>query len=289
MSAERYKPSVATARVLAHSVEVGRPHSLGGVLATVEATFARSALAELNTHRAFSRNSASSRAIPVKKMLEMVETRPFIPRRFSLAQKGMHASEFVTPKDSGWEDCLQWWIDSRDLAIEQVEAGLKLGLHKQDVNRILEPFMEHTAIISSTEWSNFFNLRMAVDDQGNPLAYPPIYDLAVAIHDAVVYSTPQPIPNRQWHLPLTNFDGDWDLSLDERIKVSVARCARVSYLTHDGKRDIDADLNLFKRLYEAGHLSPFEHAAQADGLYGGSGNFTGWKQARWYVERGEAW
>jgi thymidylate synthase ThyX len=265
---------------------------------TVEATFARSALSELNTHRAFSRNSASSRAIPVKKMLDKVNNDPFIPRRFSLAQKGMSASEFIDyEKDpSAWSDMAEWWLKCRDRAVEGVQEGLDYGLHKQDVNRILEPFMLHTAIISSTEWHNFFDLRLATDDKGNPLAYPPIFDLALAIMEAMdegefkegiftpSWTDSEEIP-MAWHLPLIGFEGDEELTLAEKIKVSAARCARVSYLTHAGERNVQEDLNLYKRLTENGHWSPLEHVAHPHPE--GSGNFKYWKQLRWYVEQGQ--
>lgn len=287
MSAEEYKPSETTAHVLAKSVEVIGQNYRPPVLTTVQATFARSALAELNTHRAFSRNSASSRAIPVTKMLKLVTDTPFIPRRFSLAQKGMHASEFVQPGDSQWKDCVEWWIDSRDEAIFNVKRGLALGIHKQDVNRILEPFMLHTAIISATEWQNFYDQRLATDEAGNPLAYPPIYDLAKAIKDAIDAETPKTLTSDQWHLPMVGFDGDESLTVEELIKVSIARCARVSYLTHDGQRDIGADIHLFERLISYPHLSPFEHAAHPGIDTQRYGNFQGWVQARCYVEREE--
>lgn len=276
------QPSKTTAKVLADS-----EHSMPGrpSLTTVEATFARSALAELNTHRAFSRNSASSRAIPVTKMLKQVQDNPFIPRRFSMNQKGMNASEFVdyNTDPTSWSDIAEWWLKSRDKAVESAQEGLEYGLHKQDVNRILEPYMLHTAIISSTEWQNFFDLRLAQDEKGNPLAYIPIFDLAAAILEAIGSSTPV-VPESGWHLPLTEFDNDEDMPLSDLIKVSAARTARVSYLTHDGVRDVQADLDLYHRLTNNGHYSPLEHPAQM--TEHGSGNFQGWTQLRYLVEKG---
>lgn len=287
------EPSVATAKLLAHSVHGDYPDC---DLYTVEATFARSALAELNTHRVFSRNSASSRAIPVKKMLDQVENNPFIPRRFSIAQKGMSADEFVEPGDGMWDECLDWWLDSRDVAVDQAEKGLELGLHKQDVNRILEPFLMHTAIISSTEWYNFVDLRTATNPEtGAPLAYPPIFDLAIAIADAIDEDEaersatlhmvkPWTESVQWWHLPLVQEEED-DLPMDTQMKISAARCARVSYLTHDGVRNVEADLALFERLLAGNHLSPFEHVAHPHDV--GSGNFKMWRQLRYYIENGD--
>lgn len=291
------KPSKSTAEVLAYSRSV----SGGPDLITVKAVFARSALAEVNTHRKFSRNSASSRAIPVKKMLEQVTGNPYIPKSYSLAQKGMHTNNFISfdaDYDKWLETTLGWWLPSRDAAVNSALEGLNRGLHKQDVNRILEPFMMHTAIISSTEWENFFNQRMGVDEKGSPLAYPPIYELAVAIHKHVVLNLfPTQVRYKRekssgafenmydWHLPLIGFEGDEELSLADQVRVSAARCARVSYLTHDGIRDVDADLALCNdKLLKAPHLSPFEHVAHPHAE--GSGNFDGWRQARYYVEKG---
>jgi thymidylate synthase ThyX len=278
------QPSVATARVLADSVD-----SAGFRLTTVEATFARSALAELNTHRAFSRNSASSRAIPVKKLLQQAEETPFIPRRFSLGMRGMHTNSFIQAGDPAWDVCLGWWLESRDSAVLQAKRGLDLGLHKQDVNRLIEPFLSHTAIISATDWDNFFTLRLATDEDGNPLAYPPIYDLAKSIQEALDGSQPAELGQPgmwappPWHLPL-RVPEDSLLTVAEQVKVCVARCARVSYLTHDGRRDVQADLDLYERLRSNGHWSPFEHVAHPH--MAGSGNFKGWRQARFYVEAG---
>jgi thymidylate synthase ThyX len=275
------QPSETTAKVLLDSEHP----NYGPTLTTVECTFARSALAELNTHRAFSRNSASSRAIPVAKMLAQVQENPFIPRRFSMSQKGMSASEFVdyAVDPSAWQDVAEWWLKSRDKAIESAQEGLDYGLHKQDVNRILEPFMMHTAIISSTEWDNFFQLRLAQDDKGNPLAYPPIFDLAMAIMVAISDSEPT-IPEDGWHTPLIGFDGDEAFNLKDKLKVSAARVGRVSYLTHEGIRDVEADIKLFGSLSTNGHFSPLEHVAQVGGPEERTSNFTGWTQLRRLVE-----
>jgi thymidylate synthase ThyX len=255
-------------------------------LITLQVTFARSALAEMNTHRAFSRNSASSRAIPVQKMLDQVINNPFIPRRYSLAQKGMHTDSFVDYyKDRDrWEELtFTWWLLARDSAVEAAERGIYLGLHKQDVNRILEPFMMHTAIISATEWQNFFNQRLAVNENGNPLAYPPMHDAALAIWEAIEASKPEKVFPWNWHLPLIGFPGDEELDAIQQRSVSVARCARVSYLSHDGVRDVEADLRLYERLLAGMHLSPLEHVAQATPH--GTANYKGWAQLRTRLEQ----
>lgn len=247
-----------------------------------------------------SRNSASSRAVPAKRMLAAIEHNPFIPRKFSLDRPGMNAGDFVTPEDSRWEQMLAWWLSSRDLAVQQARLGIEMGVHKQDVNRLLEPFMMHTVIISSTEWDNFFGQRCALDDDGNPLAYLPIYDAAVAMRDALAASTPTlrtPFDGEAgWHAPLSGLPQDEGLSPEQLRQVSVARCARVSYFDIDGVKEIEAaaktpeqDMALFQRLLSpanasAPHLSPFEHVAYPVGRHVRTGNFQGWEQMRQDIE-----
>lgn len=289
------QPSEATARVVKDSINRHNDR-----LITVVGTLARSALAELNTHRTFARNSASSRAIPVQRMLASVMNDPFVPRRFSLNRPGMNAGEFVSPGDERWEEMLGWWIESRDTAVRQAERGMEMGLHKQDVNRLLEPYMQHTVIISATEWTNFFDQRLALDEDGHPLAYLPIYDFALAIKEAIKSSTPVVRDpdlgsyEDSWHLPLLG-PQDEGLTFEEKKKVSIARCARVSYFDINGERRVEyvsmdpaKDLTLYGRLEQpsnssAPHLSPFEHVARA--LPGQRyGNFQGWRQARQDLE-----
>jgi thymidylate synthase ThyX len=291
---ELLAPTPTTAKCLAYSVH----GQVDGVeLITTQATFARSALSELNTHRAFSRNSASSRAIPVEKMLKSVTENPFIPRRISMQQKGMHTNNFVDfAKDPDeWRKHAAIWLEIRDDVVKGVKKLLAAGWHKQDANRALEPWLWHTTIISSTEWENFFSQRLALDAHGDPLAYPPIYDLADAIDVAndngwadrkiLRVRRPWDTQEQQWHLPLTGFPGDEELSTLELCKVSAARIARTSYLTHDGVRDVEADLRLYNdTLSKNGHWSPLEHVAHPDVV--GSGNFKGWRQLRWYAEEG---
>jgi len=134
----------------------------GNRLTTMKITFPRFILAEMNTHRMFSRNSASSRAIPFKKMVEMVQENPFIPIAWQKDHKGMQGTEYLTDKeDFGnaviW--CKQDWLKARDIAVEQAQNLNKTGVTKQLCNRLLEPFMWHTVIVTATEWENFFELR----------------------------------------------------------------------------------------------------------------------------------
>lgn len=248
----------------------------GSRLTTMSLTYPRCIHSEFMTHRQFSRNAASSRAIPVKKMLEQVLHHPFIPIHWGANEKGMQAAQ-VLSEDSQAE-CVSEWLQARTNAVESARALMEEGLHKQIANRLLEPFMWITVICSGVDhaWENFFKLRC------HEAAEPHIQKIAYMAQERLAASTPTPLKWNDHHLPLCNFPGDDELHEDHKVAVSIARCARVSYLTHDGRRDIAADLALHTRLYQAGHWSPFEHVAKAspsDGLRGG--NFgVGWVQQR---------
>ena len=264
----------SSATVLADSISVD-----GQRLTTLQVRMPRIVLAEFNTHRKLSRNSASSRAIPVSKQIAMVQDDPFVPAKFPLNQPGMSAAQYLEAGDPAFDLEVKQWLADRDHAVEATRGRAERGIHKQIANRILEPFMWHEAIVSATDWSNFIALR------AHPEAQPEIQEPAEAMRDAIAASTPTPRAEGEWHLPLTGFDGDADLAPADLIKVSVGRCARVSYLTHLGARDPQADITLFERLQASRHLSPFEHAAQA--MPGAWANFDGWRQARWFLEQGE--
>jgi len=259
------------AKVLADSIGPS-----GARLTTMQVTFPRIVLAEVNTHRALSRNSASSRAIPVERMLRRVEDDPFIPIHWGKNQKGMQADEFLDATDQIAAE--EEWLRARDAAVESVRELLALGLHKQIANRLLEPWLWHTAIISATDWSNFFALRCHKDAQ------PEIQQAALMMRAARNASTPVRKYLGEWHLPLVGTERDdvtiWDCPIEVVCKISVGRCARVSYLTHDGKRDPQADIDLCDRLQASGHMSPFEHVAQALSSPTRNGNFSGWLQLR---------
>ncbi len=263
----------SSASVLADSITAD-----GQRLTTLQVRMPRIVLAEFNTHRRLSRNSASSRAIPVSKQIAMVLDDPFVPAKFPLNQPGMSAAQYLEPGDPAFDVEVTQWLADRDHAVESTRARAARGIHKQIANRILEPFMWHEAIVSGTEWGNFLALR------AHPEAQPEIQEPAEAMRDAIGASTPTPRAQGEWHLPLTGFEGDDQLGLGDLIKVSIGRCARVSYLTHFGTRDPQADITLFDRLQESRHLSPFEHAAQS--MPGAWANFDGWRQARWFLEQG---
>jgi thymidylate synthase ThyX len=207
-----------------------------------------------------SRNSASSRALPIQKMLKMVQENPYVPEKWGRNQSGMQAYEDLLPEEA--QEAEKEWLKARDLAVKQVERLLEIGVHKQTTNRLLEPFMWHTIICSATEYSNFFNLR------NHHAAHPAIQKPAQLMQDLYETSEPEFVAIGSWHTPLLNIGIENEeeqiiaaLNADGPKQVSIARCARVSYLTHDGQRDFYKDIELYTRLTEMGHLSPTEHVA----------------------------
>jgi len=257
-------------------------------------TMPRIVLAELNTHRVLSRNSASSRAIPFAKMLEMVKKTPFMPIQWMKDHSGMQGNEFFT-EESEIEAVKGAWLEARDNAVASAEKLSGLGLSKQFVNRGLEAYMYHTVILTSTEWENFFALR------AHEAAEIHIQKLAFLMLEEMNNSTPKLLQIGEWHIPFgENMD---ELALEKsmptiqpaslnwhqehmqnlKVKVAVARCARVSYTVvgEEGKPDnYENDIKLHDRLLGMGHLSPFEHCAQCTDNEGWSGNFQGWTQYR---------
>jgi len=246
----------------------------GGRITTVELSYPRCIHAEFMTHRMFARNSASSRAIPVKKMMARVDSDPFIPIRWGANEKGMQA--YTVLSDVECSECEREWIAARDRAVESVNELLANNLHKQIANRLLEPWMWITVIATGNKiaFENFFSLRC------HEAAEPHIQKIAYMLRDEYDKSEPRSLESCEWHLPLTGFAGDEKLGAEDRKRVSVARCARVSYLTHDGTRNVQADLDLHDRLAKSGHWSPFEHVAAAhpNGIGGNLG--PGWMQYR---------
>ena len=163
-------------------------------LTTMEVTFPRFVLAEFNTHRVLSRNSASSRAIPTSRIIDRVEVDPVLPVEWGRNQAGMSASDVLTEQEI--EEGKAVWLAARDAVVAQARHLQELHVHKQVVNRILEPWMWHTVIVTATEWSNFFELRCA------PNAQPEIREAALQMRRALEGSRPQRVAAGQWHLPL---------------------------------------------------------------------------------------
>ncbi|MFZ0666997.1 MAG: FAD-dependent thymidylate synthase [Acidimicrobiales bacterium] len=245
----------------------------GHRLTTMEVVMSRFVLAEFNTHRVFSRNSASSRAVPLRKQLERVGEDPALPIEWASEKPGMQGG--VELDQSALKEAVDCWNRARDEAMQCAQKLGELGVHKSIANRLLEPFMWHTVIVSSTEWSNFFGLRRS------PLAQPEIRVAAEAMYMEYERSVPTQVGHGEWHMPYVSGDEVELLGEDAARRVSAARCARVSYLTHDGKRDPAKDLELYDRLTSAvpPHASPLEHVATPESGVP-LGNFVGWRQLR---------
>lgn len=252
-------------------------------LTTFVLTYPRFIHAEFMTHRVFSRNASSSRAIPVKKQIQMVIDNPAIPLAFTKNKPGMQGGDPLDGKAA--EIAEQVWMHALFHAVDKAKMLVDLDVHKQYANRILEPFSHITVVCSATEYTNFFALRL------HPMAQPEICELARVMWEAYKNSESDELVQNEWHLPfvspheknkIMSFGSD-RLTHDDLIKMSVARCARVSYLNHEGKNPtLDEDLKLYDRLLGSApiHASPAEHQARAEENMTQSGNFRGWTQFR---------
>ena len=265
-------------------------------------------VAEFNTHRMISRNSASTRAIPLKTQLARLNDALFIPPNLYENCKGMAGKELMPPKD--YDTCIRQIKGTYMYYIRPlVERLAELNVHKQHAGRYLEPWM-WTRVIATANiewWEDFVRQRNSTGAQ------PEIQRIAsevnvklseVRLNESKYYS--------QWHLPLLTLDEretvsrlpgwfhvkevDWSTEgpsgLPFWCAVSAARCARISYLNERGERDYSEDLDLFSRLLKDSHHSPFEHVARVidpkrdrgiyfrEGMGLMDGNFMGWRQYR---------
>lgn len=215
------------------------------------------------THRVFSRNAASNRAIPFARLSALVESDPFIPERWPINQAGMVGNGFLTGTEA--DLARQEWLAARDSAIFHAQRLADLGVHKEITNRILLPYQWVRVLISSTTWDNWFKLR----DHGD--AQPEIVTLAQGMKREMYTSKPCHLTWGDWHMPYIDKESEGHHCDELLMRYAVARCARVSYLNHDKVRDWDKDLKLHADLAESGHWSPFEHVAQAVNLGYGDG------------------
>jgi thymidylate synthase ThyX len=264
----------------------------------------------------FSKNAASSRAIPIEKMIQQVIDNPAMPEFWGENQSGMQAvkelsdektiticltpenklseSETISPKEAA----KRVWLNARNSAINYVQSLSRLNVHKQISNRILEPWFHIRIICSATEYENFFALRAHKDAQ------PEIQVLAYKMLEEYNKSTPRKLINGDWHIPFGDkidvqklitcyarnesdklLRGEKVDSLqDLKIKIAIARCARISYFNYEGKDDYEADVKLCDRLFgnNPKHLSPTEHVAMATDDSNFIGNFKGFKQYRYF-------
>ena len=319
-----------SAQIVADSI-----NEFGNRITTMQVTFPRFILAELNTHRMLSKNSASSRAIPFEKMCKSVEDNPFIPIAWQKDHKGMQGTEYFeddAPYNgysgngmTNTEGFRMTWLSARDNAVKIAKALSYDGLTKQLCNRLLEPFMYHTVLITATEWENFFALRCSkystekgvefrskkdyckhyktsldfIDEDkmfwfNNNKGQAEIHMMALAeaMWDAKNESTPKELKAGEWHIPfgdnididklsdieannpkgkIAYEDTEWNSLMNNyKVKIATAMCARVSYIVvgeESKEPNYENDIKLHDRLAESGHMSPFEHCAQAMSKY----------------------
>lgn len=275
------QPDMFAAIVLA-----SRPTNGAKPLITLHGRYPRIIHGEIMTHRQFSRNARSSRAVPVKTMLNEVRTKPFVPWHWGANQSGMQAgedcNELLGDPSSDWEGIgltqitrEEGWLKARDFNAEMAEAYMNAGYHKQIPNRFLEPFSWMDTLISATNWANFLHLRDHKD------AEPHFQDWARLVKEAMTWLNDndayEELDHGQWHLPyITKNDRDYacldmGLGVGEAAnnvlrKISAARCARISYKPFDGDGSIERELARYDQLISSDrlHASPTEHQATLD-------------------------
>ena len=242
-----------TAKILAHSFN---PETSSEVV-TFECEYPLVIHAHVLTHRVFSRNTASQRAIPVKTMIRAVKDNPYIPLTWGKNQPGMVAKDEEVDNP---EEAMKAWLDARDLAVMQAERLDRLGLHKQHTNRLLAPWQHTKVILTTSDLENFFNLRLGSDAQ------PEVQALATAMQAAYAASTAKFLYKGDWHLPYIDknegkyFYADQEVTLEQAKAISVACCAAVSYRAEG--MTLEKALAIYDKLgvgTEHFHASPFEH------------------------------
>lgn len=272
-------------------------NEFGDKLFTVEVIMPRHILAEVNTHRMLSKNSASSRAIPFNKMVQSVQDNPFIPIAWQEQHSGMQGTEYLNGIEE--ESAIDNWLLAKDSAIKESQCLYSNNVTKQLANRLLEPFMYHKVLISGTDsgWQNFFELRCPSYDKfkswkeviknaetngandvilhelesystlerlklNKGMAEIHMMALAEAIYDE--YQNSSIDKDSIWHLPYASEIKD----IRDNIYISTARCARTSYTTPDISVDsslnLEKDIQLHDRLLlnKPPHASPAEHPAR---------------------------
>lgn len=235
-------------------------------ITTLELEYPRIIHSELMTHRVFSRNSASSRAIPVSKVIELVESNPAMPVHWGKNQAGMQAKEELDELSK--ESVRQLWLEAAKQAVSIAKVMAATNCHKQVVNRLLEPFQHMKVVVTSTEWANWDWLR------DHPDADPTIHALAKEMKRVRNESIPEELFYGEWHLPYVHskrseiyaernyFDEHGEpITLEQARMISASCCAQTSYRKQDGSLEKAEDI--FKKLVESEpcHASPVEHQA----------------------------
>lgn len=281
------------ARIVADSVS-----EAGDRITTFELEYHRYIHSEIMTHRLFSRNAMSSRAIPVAKMLEQVRNKPATPVHWGKNKAGMQADEECN--EFVWSVCVDEygtredaWKSAAYLAAAQAEELNKAGYHKQIVNRLLEPFQMMKTVLTATEFANFFWLRRDKDAQ------PEIHELADCMFEAMQQSQPELLKAGEYHTPyVDHWRGVEDesddfgymiydennlpvmLSKEEALAISSSCCAQVSYRMLDNS--YDKAMDIYNKLLAGAkvHASPFEHQATPMEIP---------HNERWFVDGSSGW
>ncbi len=244
-------------------------------LTTLQVTMHRSVLAQFSKHRMFSINASSSRAVPTKKFIKQVISDPALPVFWGANKSGMVADNQLTGIKLRIAK-LAYHL-GRYSAVISAYIMHKAGLHKQITNRTLEAYLWETVVVTATECDNFFNLRLAKDTQ------PELQEVARAMKKAMDNSKPQ---NSKTHLPYVTTAEKSTLSLESLLKISAARCARVSYLKHNKEvPSVEEDVALADRLLEAKHMTCFEHQALVATSCKFYANFNSFRSYRYDIEK----
>lgn len=285
----------------------------GNRITTFELEYHRFIHSEVMTHRLFSRNAMSSRAVPISKMIEQVRNNPATPIHWGKNQAGMQADNMLM--DESLENAKRQWRQSAIYAASQAEVMSNIGAHKQIVNRLLEPFQMMKTVLTATEFDNFFWLRC------DPDAQPEIQELANCMFEAMKQSQPEVLESGQWHTPYVEhvFKGgkfesycltDEDdniiklLTEEEAKAISASCCAQVSYRTLNNT--YEKAMDIYDKLASGRkvHASPFEHIStpmsDSPSHEGGvthkdnvgnywSGNFKSWIQLRQTLDNHVCW
>lgn len=232
-------------------------------IVTFEVLYPRIIHSEFMTHRMLSKNAASSRAIPTNKYVELVENDPVSPLSVGKNKPGMQASEELSEEDK--KEFLKEWADTGAYVANKVKSLLKkFGVHKQTVNRMLEPWLPIRVVVTGTDWENFFLLR------DSEYAQPEFQVLARKMREAMNSAEFKVLQKGDWHLPyITKEDIEYinENYEEDRVKetmclLSAARCARVSHAIGGlSKKSIEEEIEKGLELYRVRHMSPFEHQA----------------------------
>ncbi|CBW47020.1 N4 gp30-like protein [Roseovarius sp. 217 phage 1] len=262
---------------------------------TIRMRYPRPIHGEIMTHRVFGRNARSSRAVPVRTMLNEVRTIPYVPWHWLKNKPGMQGTEPLTPEEE--EEAITYWLSAANTACHHVEQLFDpdgLNIHKQNPNRLLEPFSWMDTLITATEWNNFLWLRQ------HGAAEPHLQDLANLVYQAIEDTQLILRDPDEWHMPYITYEERTQYHSDVLLKISAARCARISYKPFNGDGSVSKELERADLLMndERVHASPFEHQAKPDTLswnfpeFEGEpdvkawanpmlhGNLTGWIQYR---------